>query len=79
MKKVFIIVTDDIEIIASRLEKYSSLVVSQYIDNPLLINGYKFDLRIYVGITSVYPLRVYIYEEGLARFATELYSNDLTG
>jgi hypothetical protein len=65
-----IIVTDDIEVIASRLDKYSQLVVSQYVDNPLLINGFKFDLRIYVGITSVYPLRMYIYEEGLARFAT---------
>lgn len=74
-----IIVTDDIEVIASRLDKYSQLVVSQYVDNPLLINGFKFDLRIYVGITSVYPLRLYIYEEGLARFATETYSNDLTG
>jgi hypothetical protein len=72
-----IIVTDDLEVIVSRLEKYSSLVVSQYIENPLLINGYKFDLRIYVGITSIMPLRLYIYEEGLARFATELYTTEM--
>lgn len=57
-----IIVTEEIETIYARLEKYSSLVVSEYIDNPLLINGYKFDLRIYVGITSIYPLRIYVYE-----------------
>ena len=37
-------------------------VVSRYIDNPLLIDGLKFDLRIYVGITSVHPLRIYIYK-----------------
>ena len=49
-------------------------VISQYIDNPMLIDGYKFDLRIYVLITSFEPLRIYIYDEGLARFASEPYT-----
>ncbi len=49
------------------------MVVSEYISNPLLVNGLKFDLRIYVGITCFNPLRIYMYEEGLVRFATEKY------
>jgi tubulin polyglutamylase TTLL5 len=49
-------------------------VISRYISNPLLINSHKFDLRIYVVVTSYEPLRVYAYKEGLARFASESYS-----
>jgi hypothetical protein len=52
-------------------------VVSRYIDNPLILFGHKFDLRIYVVVTSFDPLRVYIYREGLARFASEKYSNEV--
>ena len=33
-------------------------------------------MRIYVVVTSFNPLRIYMYDEGLARFATEEYSND---
>lgn len=47
--------------------------MSRYISNPYLINDYKFDIRIYVLLTSLLPLRIYIYDEGLVRFATEKY------
>jgi len=53
--------------------KNEPVVISRYIDNPLLIYGHKFDLRIYVVVTCYDPLRVYIYREGLVRFATEKY------
>ena len=47
--------------------------MQQYIHNPLLIDEYKWDLRIYVAVTSINPLRIYVYEEGLVRFASEKY------
>lgn len=49
-------------------------IIQRYIGNPLLIDGFKFDLRIYVVVVSFDPLKVYINDEGLVRIATEKYS-----
>jgi tubulin polyglutamylase TTLL2 len=49
-------------------------IIQRYIDRPLLISGFKFDLRCYVVVRSYDPLIVYFYRDGLARFATEPYN-----
>ncbi|ODM97749.1 Tubulin polyglutamylase TTLL6 [Orchesella cincta] len=53
---------------------FAKCVCQLYVPHPFLIDGYKFDQRIYVLITCVDPLRLYIYDEGIARFATVKYN-----
>ena len=58
----------------TRVQKRDGYLVSKYISKPHLINGLKYDLRVYVLVTSYDPLRIYVYNEGLVRFATEKYT-----
>ncbi len=51
-------------------------VVQEYLHEPLLLDGYKFDLRMYVLVTSFNPLEAFVYDEGFARLSTVLYSSD---
>ena len=48
-----------------------AVVVQKYIIKPLLISGYKFDLRLYAIVKSFHPFQLYIYHEGIVRFSTE--------
>ena len=52
----------------------SKCLISRYIGLPHVINNKKYDLRLYVLITSFTPLKIYLYEEGLVRFASEEYN-----
>lgn len=48
-------------------------IVQEYLDKPFLMEGYKFDLRFYILVTSCDPLRVFLYNDGLVRMGTEKY------
>uniref|UniRef100_A0A673I7N1 Tubulin polyglutamylase TTLL4-like n=1 Tax=Sinocyclocheilus rhinocerous TaxID=307959 RepID=A0A673I7N1_9TELE len=54
----------------SQMPRKRPLLVQKYLHKPYLISGNKFDLRIYVYVTSYDPLRVYIFNDGLVRFAS---------
>jgi len=51
----------------------AEMIVQRYIHNPLLVDGYKFDLRVYVVIMGTDPISAFVCDEGLARFCTEKY------
>jgi len=56
-----------------KLPEQGHHVVQEYIERPLLIDGFKFDVRIYILVLSVSPLCVYIFKDGLVRLATQEY------
>ena len=56
-----------------QLKGLSRVVVQRYIKDPHLINGRKYDLRLYVTVTNTCPMRVYLHEQGYARFCSEEY------
>ena len=52
-------------------------IITKYISYPHLINKFKYDFRLYVLITGLSPLKIYLYKEGMVRFTTEEYTLDL--
>ncbi|KAJ8352745.1 hypothetical protein SKAU_G00242210 [Synaphobranchus kaupii] len=61
----------------SQLPNRRPLLVQKYLHKPYLISGNKFDLRIYVYVSCYDPLRVYIFTDGLVRFASCKYSSSM--
>jgi hypothetical protein len=48
-------------------------VLQEYVPRPLLLGGLKFDLRLYVMLAGLDPLRVFLCKTGMVRFCTEAY------
>uniref|UniRef100_A0A665X0M8 Tubulin tyrosine ligase-like family, member 4 n=1 Tax=Echeneis naucrates TaxID=173247 RepID=A0A665X0M8_ECHNA len=61
----------------TQMPRKRPLLVQKYLHKPYLISGNKFDLRIYVYVTSYDPLRVYMFTDGLVRFASCKYSSSM--
>uniref|UniRef100_A0A3Q3X3N6 Uncharacterized protein n=1 Tax=Mola mola TaxID=94237 RepID=A0A3Q3X3N6_MOLML len=61
----------------SQMPRKRPLLVQKYLHKPYLISGNKFDLRIYVYVTSYEPLKIYIFSDGLVRFASCKYSSSM--
>ena len=55
--------------------KPKRFTIQKYIENPLLYNSYKFDLRQWVLVTSFNPLTVWIYDEFYGRVSMSAYTN----
>lgn len=59
----------------NQIPRKRNIIIQKYLASPYLINGRKFDLRIYVYVSSYDPLCIYIYDNGLVRFASSKYSH----
>jgi len=60
-------------------QMFEGNVVQTYIPRPLLIDGVKWDMRVYTLVLGCDPLRVFMFQDGLVRMCTERYSEPSEG
>ena len=73
-----IIITDKLKVIISYISEFESnhtFIIQKYIENPLLINKRKFDIRCFTLLTSINGnLKGYFYNEGYIRTSSNDFS-----
>ena len=56
--------------------KQKKYLISRYVMNPLLIKGKKFDMRAYVLVTGMDPLKIYFYRDGYLKLTVKNFTLD---
>ena len=64
------------EVLKRDTQKRRNFVLQRYIENPLLVGGYKFHMRIFLLLTSMNPPCGYLHHGGQVLFSTKKYSYD---
>ena len=65
-----------VKILTNFSNLYDKGIITHYVPNPLLLHGRKFDLRVYIFISSFLPLKIYFNNEGLVRISVNYYNLD---
>ena len=63
-------------IFKSLKNEQKDFIISKYIHNPHLINGKKYIFQVFVLVTGLKPLRIYLNKEGFVQMAKEKFSLD---
>lgn len=49
-------------------DKLEDYIVQRYVSKHFMIDGQKFNMRVYALLMSIKPFKMYIYQEGLVKF-----------
>ena len=67
---------DQLNDILSNVKPCNQTIIQKYIENPLVINGRKFDIRQWVLVTDLNPLTIWLFDTPYIRFGAENYNID---